>query len=138
MVFVHGLTGKRSATWTASGAPEPWPKSLLPQKIPQARILAFGYDASVVHFARSAGQNTVRDHGKNLMADLTDLRYEIGFRLEHTLRISGPLKIRAPVDRLTKRSQVFADDTRDSLWAIRPSFMYIQYTWYLQMNHREK
>ena len=30
IVFVHGLTGHRDGTWTALGAKEPWPRSLLP------------------------------------------------------------------------------------------------------------
>ena len=58
------------------GAAEPWPKTLLASKLPNARILTFGYDADIVHFTKAAGQNTVRDHGKNLMSDLSMLRYQ--------------------------------------------------------------
>lgn len=75
-MFIHGLTGKRSKTWTAPGATEPWPKTLLQPSMPEARLITFGYDADVLKFAKPAGQNTVRDNGKNLMDDLTGLRYK--------------------------------------------------------------
>ena len=74
IVFVHGLTGKRTRTWLADGAELPWPQALLPEKISEARIITFGYNADVVHFIKPAGQNTVREHARNLDSDLTDLR----------------------------------------------------------------
>ncbi|KAK7990392.1 hypothetical protein PG990_014672 [Apiospora arundinis] len=48
VVFVHGLTGDHEKTWTAHDESEPWPQTLLPSRLPTARILIFGYDASVV------------------------------------------------------------------------------------------
>ena len=75
IVFVHGLTGKRTKTWLADGATLPWPKEMLSQKIPEARIVTYGYDADVVHFIKQAGQNTVHEHARNLAGDLTDLRH---------------------------------------------------------------
>lgn len=74
IVFVHGLTGKRTKTWLADGATLPWPKELLSKKIPEARILTYGYNADVVHFIKPAGQNTVLEHARNFAGDLTDLR----------------------------------------------------------------
>ncbi|KAK7442578.1 hypothetical protein Landi51_09484 [Colletotrichum acutatum] len=47
IVFIHGLKGHREKTWTSDKASEPWPKALLPSEIPNARILAYGYDADV-------------------------------------------------------------------------------------------
>ncbi|KAL8859328.1 MAG: hypothetical protein Q9178_004266 [Gyalolechia marmorata] len=74
IVFVHGLTGHRHRTWTAPGATEPWPKVLLPQAIPNARIITYGYDADVVHWTSTAGQNTTREHAQNLVNDLCNHR----------------------------------------------------------------
>ncbi|KAM0795973.1 hypothetical protein BDR22DRAFT_812731, partial [Usnea florida] len=76
IVFVHGLTGKRTKTWLADGAARPWPQELLAKKIPEARILTYGYDADVAHFLKPAGQNTVLEHATNLNGDLTDLRLQ--------------------------------------------------------------
>lgn len=68
--FVHGLTGNRDSTWTADGQSTPWPGALLPQKLKNARILTYGYDAYVLR--RSvASNNRLKDHAKNLLNDLT-------------------------------------------------------------------
>ncbi|OCL10613.1 hypothetical protein AOQ84DRAFT_288903 [Glonium stellatum] len=74
IVFVHGLTGHREKTWTACGERELWPKSLLSADIPEARIITYGYDADVARWTQPAGQNTVREHARNLVNDLTALR----------------------------------------------------------------
>lgn len=74
ILFLHGLTGRRDTTWTAERASEPWPKTLLSKDIVDARIITYGYDANVVHWARPAGQNTVREHARNLINDFTIVR----------------------------------------------------------------
>ena len=78
IVFVHGLTGHQLSTWTAVGATVPWPSLLLPKDIPEARISAFGYDADVTKLLGQAGQNTIRQHAKSLLAGLADIRFETG------------------------------------------------------------
>ena len=72
IVFVHGLTGNRENTWTCNSTL--WPETLLPQEIPEARILAFGYDADVVNFWLPAGQNRIGNHAQNLAQSLANLR----------------------------------------------------------------
>lgn len=63
------MTGNRQNTWThASGVF--WPQDLLPKDLPTARIMTFGYDADVVGIVKTAGSNTLRDHGKSLANDL--------------------------------------------------------------------
>lgn len=52
----------------------PWPKKLLPDVIPNTRILTWGYDADVDGFFSSASQNHISQHANNLLSDLTDLR----------------------------------------------------------------
>ncbi|KAF2431165.1 hypothetical protein EJ08DRAFT_696835 [Tothia fuscella] len=78
VIFVHGLTGRQLSTWTAEGATAPWPKLLLSQDIPEARISAFGYDADVYKFLGQPGQNKIRQHATNLLAAVADMRFEIG------------------------------------------------------------
>jgi protein SERAC1 len=73
--FVHGLTGNRERTWTATGQDAPWPQLLLPRRLRQARILTWGYDAYVVR-SGVAGSNRLIDHSTNLVNDLTTNRAE--------------------------------------------------------------
>ncbi|KAK7747569.1 hypothetical protein SLS62_009068 [Diatrype stigma] len=68
--FVHGLTGDRESTWTARGQSKPWPQTLLPPKLPNARILTYGYDAYVIK-AGVVGDNGLSDHAMNLLHDLS-------------------------------------------------------------------
>lgn len=69
IVFVHGITGHREHTWAAPGS-RPWPEKLLPEKLPQARILSFGYDAGVIGWRSRLSGNRIGDHAKNLLAAL--------------------------------------------------------------------
>ncbi|KAK0720822.1 Alpha/Beta hydrolase protein [Lasiosphaeris hirsuta] len=70
--FVHGLTGDRDSTWTAQG--EFWPQTLLPLKLPGARILSYGYDAYIAKATSTASENRLIDHATNLLTDLTNDR----------------------------------------------------------------
>ncbi|RMJ25211.1 hypothetical protein PHISP_03917 [Aspergillus sp. HF37] len=74
IVFVHGLTGDREATWTARDATEPWPKILLPPLVPTARVLTFGYDAYVADWRGIVSQNLLANHAWNLLASLSSYR----------------------------------------------------------------
>jgi protein SERAC1 len=69
IVFVHGLTGNRRNTWTHPDGVF-WPEDLLTKDLPTARVMTFGYDADVVGFSKTAGNGTLRDHGKSLTNDL--------------------------------------------------------------------
>ncbi|KAH9901850.1 hypothetical protein F4778DRAFT_771119 [Xylariomycetidae sp. FL2044] len=78
IVFIHGLTGDREKTWTAKDALEPWPKTLLPSKIPNARILTFGYDAYVADWRGVVSQNRISNHAWDLLTSLGSHRDEDG------------------------------------------------------------
>jgi len=67
--FVHGLTGNRESTWTTHGQPVPWPKTLLPSNLPNARLLTYGYDAYVVRKS-VVSTNRLIHHASNLLNDL--------------------------------------------------------------------
>lgn len=75
-MFVHGLTGDREKTWTHPDTSEPWPKTLLPSKLPNARILTFGYDASVADWRGMVSQSRIADHAWNLLTSLASYREE--------------------------------------------------------------
>ncbi|KAK4241609.1 hypothetical protein C8A03DRAFT_40961 [Achaetomium macrosporum] len=74
IVFTHGLTGDREKTWTAQDASEPWPKALLPPKLPNARVLTFGYDAYVADWRGVVSRSRVGDHAWNLLTSLATYR----------------------------------------------------------------
>jgi hypothetical protein len=82
IVFIHGLGGDRVKTWTWEGHDRVlfWPKDLLPQACPTARILSFGYNADFAHFYPFygpkfiSGQLTIDDHSTALSQSLIGLR----------------------------------------------------------------
>lgn len=67
---MHSLSGNRDSTWTAHGQSTPWPKTLLPPRIPGARLLTYGYDAYVVR-KLAVSTNRLINHAANLLNDLT-------------------------------------------------------------------
>lgn len=74
IVFVHGLGGKRDGTWTAKNTSNPWPVELLSDTVPRARLLTFGYHASLKGKSTSLSINGLRDHARNLMRDVVNNR----------------------------------------------------------------
>lgn len=72
VVFVHGLTGNRTCTLSHDGLL--WPRALLPNTLPNARIMTFGYDADVLNMWSTAGQNRIGHHGSSLARSLADFR----------------------------------------------------------------
>ncbi|MCJ1263639.1 hypothetical protein MMC22_003509 [Lobaria immixta] len=74
IIFVHGLTGGMERTWTSRNAVSPWPQILLPTKLPNARILTFGYDANVVDWRAMVSKNRVGNHAENLLTTVATYR----------------------------------------------------------------
>lgn len=74
IVFVHGLMGDRERTWTADGSDKPWPESLLPSKIKNARILTYGYDANAAKLTEVVSSNVIGDHAGTFLAALSAVR----------------------------------------------------------------
>ena len=74
IVFVHGLNGKRHATWTKGNVL--WPRDLLAKDFPTARIMTWGYDARIMQFFGPVGQGSIHDHANELNNDLRQERVE--------------------------------------------------------------
>jgi hypothetical protein len=70
------LTGNLKSTWTYKETKVFWPEKLLPDDLPRARIMTFGYNAAVVKVLESA--NTLRDHGNDLATKLANKRERDG------------------------------------------------------------
>ncbi|KAK2599136.1 hypothetical protein QQS21_005397 [Conoideocrella luteorostrata] len=74
IVALHGLNGHYRKTWTTTGAAGKnvnWLKDMLPQHIPNARIMSFGYDSSVQFSKSTSGIN---EFAEGLLADLMTCR----------------------------------------------------------------
>lgn len=74
IVAVHGLGGDPFATWTHPKSKAFWLKDFLPSKIPDARIMTFGYNAGTA-FGNSTAD--IIDHAKSLLSSLIDKREEL-------------------------------------------------------------
>jgi len=66
--FVHGLGGGSLSTWTSGEIC--WPRDLLKDDIPDARILAFGYESKVAQLQSKVSHNSFEQHAVNLSGNL--------------------------------------------------------------------
>ncbi|KAK4465805.1 hypothetical protein QBC42DRAFT_332991 [Cladorrhinum samala] len=73
VVFVHGLRGHPIDTWSVDNVC--WPRDLLKDDFPDARIISYGYDANIDNLGSNASQNGIFGHCQNLAARLAHLRY---------------------------------------------------------------
>ena len=75
ILFIHGIAGDREKSWrTKESTPTLWPQSLLPVKIPNARVLTFGYDAHVADWRGMVSKNRIGNHAMNLLTTLATYR----------------------------------------------------------------
>ncbi|KAI6080112.1 P-loop containing nucleoside triphosphate hydrolase protein, partial [Hypoxylon rubiginosum] len=72
IVAIHGLNGHREKTWTADNGVH-WLRDLLPDDLPNVRILTWGYDANT-HASDRVSCQYLYDHALDLVADLTRKR----------------------------------------------------------------
>ncbi|KAF8530241.1 hypothetical protein BU17DRAFT_60003 [Hysterangium stoloniferum] len=66
IVAIHGLDGHREKSWTADNE-KLWLRDFLPQAIPGARILSYGYDA---YTENSLCEQTLYGHAQDFLARL--------------------------------------------------------------------
>ncbi|KAH0541380.1 hypothetical protein FGG08_004144 [Glutinoglossum americanum] len=67
IVAVHGLGGHAMNTWTHKSSKKMWLRDFLPETMPDARIMTFGYDARVLNSRNILG---LLENAENLLADL--------------------------------------------------------------------
>jgi hypothetical protein len=74
IVFVHGLRGHSTKTWTKDDVC--WPRDLLSKEegLSHTRVIAFGYDANIVNVGGHASLNSLFKHSINLLNDLSQER----------------------------------------------------------------
>ncbi|KAI9858055.1 MAG: hypothetical protein M1813_007867 [Trichoglossum hirsutum] len=73
VVVVHGLNGHAQKSFTHPKTGVYWPRDLLPEQVPAARVLTYGYNAGMRNI--SDGQN-VLDIATQLVVSLKDYRRE--------------------------------------------------------------
>uniref|UniRef100_A0A8H7NHF5 DUF7779 domain-containing protein n=1 Tax=Bionectria ochroleuca TaxID=29856 RepID=A0A8H7NHF5_BIOOC len=72
LLAIHGLNGHREKTWIADNGVH-WLRSLLPNDLPNARILCWGYDANT-HSSSRVSCQYLYDHAQTLVSDLSRKR----------------------------------------------------------------
>lgn len=72
IVAIHGLNGHREKTWTADND-VCWLRDLLPLRIPRARVISWGYDAST-HSQTQIPIQSLFQLGEGLIHDLCQMR----------------------------------------------------------------
>ena len=75
LVFVHGLRGSRLKTWSSGDVC--WPRDLLKDDMKNARVITWGYDASVANAFAYASKESIFGHADTLLSDLARLRRAI-------------------------------------------------------------
>lgn len=73
IIAVHGLNGHRESSWTDEPSGVMWLKALLPQQVPNARILTFGFDADTLKLS-DVSHLTLNDHAMSLIMELLRVR----------------------------------------------------------------
>ncbi|KAE8454517.1 hypothetical protein EG329_000140 [Mollisiaceae sp. DMI_Dod_QoI] len=72
LIFVHGLRGSRLKTWSSGNVL--WPRDLLKGDVENARVITWGYDASVANAFTYASKESLFGHAETLLSDLSRLR----------------------------------------------------------------
>ena len=71
LVAIHGLAGDPFTTWTHVKGQPMWLRDLLPQVMPNIRIMTYGYNASFLNFTARQDFGSI---AAKLLAELADLR----------------------------------------------------------------
>ncbi|KAF8510479.1 hypothetical protein BU17DRAFT_98101 [Hysterangium stoloniferum] len=102
IVAIHGLDGHREASWTANNG-KLWLRDFLPQDVPSARILTYGYDTYTQSTATSPTQ-TLDGHAESFLARLAAFRGSSDTTVYITLMLRA---IMSSYELLQKRPIIF-------------------------------
>ncbi|CRK16433.1 hypothetical protein BN1708_011771 [Verticillium longisporum] len=112
IVFLHGLNGNPTRTWTAKDSAVYWPVDLLPNTLgPDAPVdvLVYGYNADTTSTSeRSASDNYIYEHAQTLVTDLTSYRGTRGTATRPIIWVAHSLG-----GILLKRALNYSNDLKD-------------------------
>lgn len=74
IIFVHGLRGSSIRTWSEGNVC--WPRDLLKEDIPNARVITWGYHSGVARLFRYTSLESVYGHAETLLEDISALRQD--------------------------------------------------------------
>ncbi|KAJ5542567.1 hypothetical protein N7535_004989 [Penicillium sp. DV-2018c] len=118
IIFIHGLTCNRTKTWTHQNGTF-WPKDLLANDIPQARIMTFGYELDLLNFT-----STSTSTSKSATNRLHDTAQSLSYALV-SQRIDCPTRpimfIAHGLGGLICQQVFILSNSVDGLWAISSS-----------------
>ena len=79
VVAIHGFNGDPFKTWTHKETDVLWLRDLLPEELPNARIMTYGYNARFKNFTTHQDLRTI---AAKLITELVDIRKpdEVCFR----------------------------------------------------------
>lgn len=63
-MLVHGLDGDPIRTWQDEKSGKVWPRDLLPEELPQTRVMSFAYNGDMF---RNQSAATIRDNARSLL-----------------------------------------------------------------------
>ena len=110
IVFVHGLNGSPSKTWTAKNGVY-WPTQLLPASLVDtpANIIVYGYNADVTSWGgQNPSANFVYQHAQDLVAFLATFRRTHGSSKNPIIWVCHSLG-----GIVVKRALLYSNDRRD-------------------------
>ncbi|KAI9452030.1 Alpha/Beta hydrolase protein, partial [Russula earlei] len=68
IIAIHGLDGHAFNSWTANGVM--WLRDLLPEQVPDARVLLYGYNANLV---KDASRSRIKEHARLFIKSMQGL-----------------------------------------------------------------
>jgi hypothetical protein len=95
IVAIHGLNGHPIKTWTTHETKRFWlgDSDLLPSNLKRARILTYGYNASVAALLGKTSSDRIMQHAQTLIAELVaDREVRLEVQLLDEMLILGSLK----------------------------------------------
>lgn len=77
IIAVTGLAGHAFGSWKSRGHSDMWLRDFLPEHVPSARILTYGYDSRLFKNKSTA---SIREFSRNLLQALGAARVDIASR----------------------------------------------------------